>query len=411
MFPKKIPLVLILVPGLAVPVFASEKSVLNDRVGNGGFAHVCRDAKGLITSARLLDLWEAESLGAYASNRPVEAQIEEALRKLKDFSPNAYRVAGYEYDQLKIATVKVNHPLSKTEDAFPPYEPGPGCSYEQVARFEPVLTETGTSGLRINSEIYDSPFFTNSDRAALYIHEALYFMDRHRTGATNSQRARTLTGHLLSASPVPNAVRMLFSYVDGIQLEAETENEKVPVLALKDPLHSKVSLKIWSIEGVSADRAVGQSPEKSYRCVLNSEMPRKYDVPGDTGYLPLSEILGHFDRKLDRDVPGVKLTATVNANEFEPTPGQDREAAFGVTNAIGAQCYTKDASGKEVPVMFESTVAYDDAECMNVSDDGSTAVYTGEECEISLDSKAENLEKYPRLETTRMIGVVKARAQ
>ncbi len=31
-------------------------------VGNGGFAHVCRDSQGKISSARLLDLWGGEEL-------------------------------------------------------------------------------------------------------------------------------------------------------------------------------------------------------------------------------------------------------------------------------------------------------------------------------------------------------------
>ncbi len=379
---------------------AEKAALLSDRVGNGGFAHVCRDDSGNITSASLLDLWEAESLRPHASDAPVHEQVELALAKLLEFAPNAYRVVGFRYDLLKTAVVKTNRPLSMTEDAFPPYEPMPGCRYEQVARFEPVLTEMGTSGLRIFSEIYDHPTFTNSDRAALFVHEAIYLVDRLRNNATNSQRARTLTGHLMSESPVPNAVRMLFNYLIGAHRPAESGMMN-PILAVADPMKTKASIvRMYQIEGISSDSIKGEQGEKMYRCTIGQIFPQETDHNGDTGYRPLKELVSY--------TTPLNLPSVTGISEF----GQRNKEALSdddtVMNSIGVQCVKKDEAGNEIPVPFIADVELEGAECMTVSQDGSTFVARGKRCTLQIEADAEYIENYGDMMRLQWIGVVRA---
>jgi hypothetical protein len=394
-------------PGFAAGLSASKIAKLDsDRVGNGGFAHVCRNKKGKITSARLLDLWEADSLRPYDGPLASELQIEAALLKLKLFSPNAYQAVGYWYDQLKGAVVKTPRPLSKTEDAFPPYEPKKGCTYEQVARFEPVLTETGTSGLRIYSEIYDSPHFSNSDRAALFIHEAVYLVDRLRNEATNSQRARTLTAHLMSESEVPDAVRMLFSYLIGAN---RADEGNTPVIAVPNPLAMKVSaVRIYDVDGISYDSIEGNQGKQKYRCTLG-EMFSRAGEPGfgDTGYQSLEKLVSYNQR--------FPLAATIGTNEHQALeeketlrPAFGREDDHAIMNAIAIQCYKKDAKGQEVKVEFTAAIIVEGARCMTVSENGSTFVESGEACEMQVEGTKKFNREYPQLPLMQSIAVVRA---
>jgi hypothetical protein len=392
------------VPAGAAGLSAKELLRLyNDRVGNGGFAHVCRDSSGAITSARLLDLWEADSLKPLASDRPVETQVEEALAKLKAFSPNAYGAVSNRYDALKGAVVKTPRALSKTEDAFPPYEPSAGCAYEQVARFEPVLTETGTSGLRINSEIYDHPSFTNSDRAALFVHEAVYLVDRLRNGAKNSQRSRTLTGHLVSESPVPDAVRMLFLYLIATDKLHDDGEDSVPIFALPDPLAIQARLaRIYSIEGISYDGSTPEQRKAEYRCAIGPTFPRKYETRADSGYRPLAELVSYQKP--------VELVATIGAHEHEDRDGhaRKREEGYSVANDVSAQCYKKTPDGREIKVTFTGMIQFEGSKCMSVSEDGSTFVYTGEKCEIEIEATDEFNTKWPDLPASQLFGTVRS---
>ncbi len=392
-------LIMPLTGAFAATMSTAEISLLAaDRVGNGGFAHVCRDTRGRITSARLLDLWETNSLRPHSSSAPVETQIENALKKLQTFSPNAYRVVTYRYNIIKNAVVKTPRPLSMTEDAFPPYEPARGCKYEQVARFEPVLTETGTSGLRINSEIYDSPRFSNSDRAALFVHEAVYLVDRLRNQATNSQRARTLTAHLMSQSRVPNAVRMLFLYLIGAQLtNDETRN---PIFALPDPTKIQVKMRLWNIEGMSYDGSTSEQRALQYRCTVGTQLDSEGDIQGDTGYKSLAELVNYN--------PILFTGATFAAHEhLHNDPSAPVRHDYTTMNTVNAQCFKKDAEGKEIRVKFTANLSFENAECMRVSADGSTFVNSGERCEMQLDTDEKTLKDYPELDQGISFGVVR----
>lgn len=357
-------------PDLALASF----STMADRVGNGGFAYVCRDKDRKITQARLLDLWETPSLLPFQNDIPVHTQVETALKKLKAFSPNTYSMVGYYYDSFKNQTVKTSRELAPTDDAFPPYVPEPNCKYEQVARFEPILSETGESGLRINSEIYDSPLFSNSDRAALLLHEAIYLVNRLQGNATHSQLARTLTAHLMSESTVPNSVRMLFYYL--IVEKNKYDANKIQIMSVADPMDIEVKFSVWEIDGIAYPNA--SSTSELYRCKF-AEMKRSIEEKiGDTGYELLKDLLSYNPQP---------TTATMIGQEHDPmadgTIELDRLRNSTTLNQLLVQCYKKQThAASDARVSFKGMIHFKNTQCLDVRPDGTVLTHRESDCDI-----------------------------
>jgi hypothetical protein len=94
--------------------------------------------------------------------------------------------------------VEVTKEMILTNDATPVYQLEKDCNFEQVATYG-YDNEIGNWNLRVSKEIFNSDKFSNTDRAALLIHEAIYTLDRQFNGATNSQRTRRIIMDLFSA--------------------------------------------------------------------------------------------------------------------------------------------------------------------------------------------------------------------
>ena len=168
----------------------------------GGKSVVCRNDKTkAIKSAQVLDLYEAQyqwQLKIYRTNEPVDLQVRRAIAKLK--------VSGI-FDFATLSTKEVTESLrflnkgdrlQEIDDALAAVIPA--CPVEQLANYFNRQT------VLVNSDIWKS--MTNTDRAALIVHEAIYRFDRVN-GAKDSRRARRIVGELFSdrniftESPIP----------------------------------------------------------------------------------------------------------------------------------------------------------------------------------------------------------------
>lgn len=352
-----------------------QNSFAGRETGNGGFAHVCRNSSGKIVSAKLLDLWESEKLKTWSSSEPSEKQIEKVLEKIGNISLNAYMgiKENLTFIQKKENQVFSSRPLSKTKDAFPPYDPGEGCAYEQVARFENVLTETGKRGLRIYSEIYDSPFFTESDRAALMVHEAIYLQDRIFNGAKTSTRTRMLVAHVFSDSKVPNSARMTFA-----TLVPKDEDGK-SIHAVTNPASFYYTLHISSLDGVTYSEDIRpEQKNKLYRCMGRSLSTRDL---ADTGWTTIDKILSLDNPNVGTPgVPYFSVTGRYSAHVYPPRQIEESQSYF-FSEAIMFSCRSKDESGKEFSVPFEGYYLFEDgSECLGMDKDGSISVESGDSC-------------------------------
>lgn len=328
--------------------------------GNGGFAHVCRDQNEKIISARLLDLWEGVALNTWLSPAPKAEQIERVYKKIESISPAYLDRIKQVMNAYLVDIAFTDRKLSKTDDAFPPYEPGQGCAYEQVARFESLLTETGKPGLRVNREIYQSSFFSESDRAALFIHEAVYWLDRGFRDVTSSFRSRVIVAHLFSDSVVTNEIRLLMG-------SSANPNPLVLNYAVRDSkkIHIRFGLDNW--DGI--DKAPGSGKIKYlYRCEIASD-----GQPISSSWFTEKEI-NELQINGNPLIQGEVLTGTTaQPGDFE--------------YSIYARCFKKNRSGKVFPLSFKGYVNIPDSFVLMNQLDGSLELGSGDQYSFQIDGR------------------------
>ncbi len=220
-------------------VFAGKES--GDRGGNGGIAYVCRDSKkNTITSARLLDLWEPITFETQLSNDQVSDQIKSALKNIKKAHYSYYHDDRYlsrfdDYiknivDYVIESMVLTDRVLALSNDALPNYTPEKNCNYEQLGRFN-FFTDESKEKLLVNKEIWESAVFSNTDKAAFVIHEALYLIERLLINVEYSTFSRSLvasTFRLDSSYKVSGAYE---AYISRFELDQEASfDPKIEIL-------------------------------------------------------------------------------------------------------------------------------------------------------------------------------------
>lgn len=160
--------------------------------GGGGNAVVCRNQTGVIESAELLDLFEGSAmygLNIQRSTNPFNTQVEKALEVIP---PNSRQlIAAYaNIVQRKMTILPPNTKLDKVDDSYEVVLPNQ-CQVEQLARFY------SEERILINGDIWS--FLSETDRAALILHEATYAANR-LVGAADSRRSRHIVAHLFDPS-------------------------------------------------------------------------------------------------------------------------------------------------------------------------------------------------------------------
>lgn len=172
---------------LLLSVFANAKEG-----GNGGVSVVCRNDKGGITKAELLDTFELRNMHGLTEATFIseEEALEYVLARL-DRNRNYKDTFLTHYKRIKQKTVFLEEgvAIDPTEDAFPILR-NKKCKFEQLA----VYTEHGK--LLVDSEIYKHLNLIN--QVALTVHEVIFYIDRVVNKATSSSQSRTFTAHLLA---------------------------------------------------------------------------------------------------------------------------------------------------------------------------------------------------------------------
>lgn len=188
----------------------------------GGGSIVCRSIFKNIKSARLLDLYEGEVRYKYdiqTSKADPKIQVVAALAKL---GPGGfYQVKTQEFITSvlnKFEFLPKDLVLAAPEDLGGAYGivlPN-GCALEGVGYYE-----SGNS-LKVAKPVYKA--FSNTDRAAFIVHEALYKLARDTSEATDSSLSRQLTAALFASNSTPQEIQSLASKI----IFAQTEWQRYP---------------------------------------------------------------------------------------------------------------------------------------------------------------------------------------
>jgi hypothetical protein len=232
---------LALVPSLALA------GVMN---GGGGRGVVCRDSRGEIKSAELLDLWEARTLfGRTVLNisTPVWDQVESAFQILKDapyipyFNPRPTEprppandiqldILRYRSSKLKpgapslVILRGVN--LSDTPDSYEAAVPV-GCKVEQIVNFMDAPDEPK---ILLNQDIVDKLSLTS--QAALIVHEALY-SELRDSGEKTSIRVRRAVGFAFSGGSFPSMEQSIRGKQYALCMNPKTDDSRSTVYVYK----------------------------------------------------------------------------------------------------------------------------------------------------------------------------------
>lgn len=187
--------------------------------GGGGQGVVCRNADNSIKPVELLDLWEAREIykrPALASNASVEEQVAANIARLRHLVhyPRIWGQNGKVIPRDKAFMDALEQKvwcflsencgmikrfygkrLTKTNDAFEEVVPDDeNCSVEQLVRYKDI-GGSGSSEILMNQALVDK--MDNTNKAALYLHEALYAVLRE-FGEKNSLRTRRAVGIAMS---------------------------------------------------------------------------------------------------------------------------------------------------------------------------------------------------------------------
>lgn len=170
----------------------------------GGKAIVCRGEDGSISSAQLLDLYEAEARYGWTLRGPVGDLTDEYA----DYVSELRRIAGDDRpfgDEDRAAFAEsferfyhfhpANEQLEDLEDVGATIAPPKGCGIEQLAIYDDELEQ-----IDVSSDIWNA--LDPLNQAATIAHEELY-RNYRRAGDTNSEQVRKLVGQLFSTTPPP----------------------------------------------------------------------------------------------------------------------------------------------------------------------------------------------------------------
>jgi hypothetical protein len=172
-------------------IFSSSSALSGVDSSGGGNAVVCRNSEGQIISAEVLDLFEARVLFGRTLVPTQSTAVDHAramVEKLQAQNINAFLSFRDVYFEPVITKAKVLPPgleLTPINDSFPPAIPK-GCKVEQLAAYQ------SDGGLYINGDIW--PALDELNKAALYVHEAMYQFLRYHGKAKDSMRARKIVG-------------------------------------------------------------------------------------------------------------------------------------------------------------------------------------------------------------------------
>lgn len=196
---------------LAVNAYAGK----GDRVGNGGGAWACFNRPGTtelsaIRWIQLVDRYEAENefqLPVIEKNElsPYELACELISSRLYQVSVRFGARVNEELSRIPELLVPTDSELTTIADQGWRIKPPAESCAEGVVKFVQVANYTQYGKILYRTGLFTHPQFSNTDRAGLLMHEAIYSVLR-RPGSDDqdSDRTRKIVGLLLA--PIADAV-------------------------------------------------------------------------------------------------------------------------------------------------------------------------------------------------------------
>jgi hypothetical protein len=261
-------------------------------VGNGGHAVTCTDSGGRLISVEALDLYEGRLTRGYsyptAQNiNPLE--LAKALaRKLDAAQENFYPPQG----EPPTIESKVEH-VARTMSFLPPGQTldltpdsderlifPAGCQLTQTINFR-------TAGLiQVNSDMWNQ--LSPTDKAALYLHEAVYWYLRETGVEVDSRRTRLTVSYLMSGGNVASRLTLpKGGWLKRVQYCRSTDptlrgNWSTELIAYRDPQgHVVVQfLQMGAFRALTQSYIVGDIDGPVDELPLQKDSPVVHEIHG-----------------------------------------------------------------------------------------------------------------------------------
>jgi hypothetical protein len=174
------------------------------RVGNGGGVWACEDRTTReIRWQRFVDLFEAENefgLRIERLERAPREIVREKMELIAKHSPNLHRLLlAYPVNFRKVIRfLPKSSGLTVIEDAAIRVRPLPESCEDGYLYYGQLANFTFDGRLLISTKFWSDPTFTNTERGALLVHEAIYKALREGMGDRDSSRVRQIVGLLFA---------------------------------------------------------------------------------------------------------------------------------------------------------------------------------------------------------------------
>lgn len=195
-----------------------------DSVNNGGVIWACRSGgtNQVFHSGLLVDLYETQILGRTLVTDPGHDPMAfYELRKqwLARELPDMFTALTPRFEYLELHRRFIDAELLPTNDYnFFVKPPSSSCAQGSWQNLNIANFRETDQQLLISSELWNSSQIPSVDKAALLFHEAVYYWMRTYFGATNSDKARQITGLLFTTLSIPEMktemTKILGSYPD-----------------------------------------------------------------------------------------------------------------------------------------------------------------------------------------------------
>lgn len=192
-------------------------------VGNGGGVWTCRNDDDSIRWIQLVDFFEGEvEFGLKIYDQYAGMSKSEIINSILEFSgeidPNFEGVLSRYLSIVEESLEFKNSELEVIDDSLYRIRPSRmtcvsgNVNYEQLANYT-------TDGRILISDLYDSDLLSETDKAGLLIHEAIYLFLRESRGETNSVNTRKVLAYLFSDESAQNVMDVLVNYFNLNRIE------------------------------------------------------------------------------------------------------------------------------------------------------------------------------------------------
>ncbi len=188
---------------ILLTVFVALQASAQQGVGNGGGGWECFERDGrTVRWIQTLDLYEAQNEWGYTippNSKPHLIQIEEKLNELEPLLPSFVKELRKQLERIKRIQKRTPIVLPVVKDDIVTITPNKKtCPSGKFKRIQ-IAVYYSSQQLQIDDTIFAHPLFSELERAALILHEAVYAYLRSTPGGDpNSIRTRQLVAYLFS---------------------------------------------------------------------------------------------------------------------------------------------------------------------------------------------------------------------